>query len=103
MDHTQSRKGSLTFTNLKRRESKGLTRTFPVNFTLGMTFMASVTEFDPIHDVYDIYKYTAVYKNFEPLIYISIYIYRVHCGKGSTRKFTSRQTNLDKHTISSIY
>ena len=40
---------------------------------------------------------------FEPLIYISIYIYRVHCGKGSTRKFTSSQSNLDKHVISSIY
>ena len=25
--------------------------------------------------------YTAVCKNFEPLIYISIYIYEVHCGK----------------------
>ena len=28
-----------------------------------------------------IYIYTAVCKNVEPLIYISIYIYRVHCGK----------------------
>ena len=28
-----------------------------------------------------IYIYTAVCKNFEPLIYISIYIYGVHCGK----------------------
>ena len=42
-------------------------------------------------------------KNSEPLIYISINIYRVHCGKGSTRKFTSNQSNLDKLVISSIY
>ena len=28
-----------------------------------------------------IYIYTAVCKNFEPLTYISIYIYGVHCGK----------------------
>ena len=27
------------------------------------------------------YTYTAVCKTFEPLIYISIYIYGVHCGK----------------------
>ena len=27
------------------------------------------------------YIYTAVCNNFEPLIYISIYIYGVHCGK----------------------
>ena len=26
--------------------------------------------------------------NFEPLIYINIEVYRVHCGKGSTRKCT---------------
>ena len=38
-------------------------------------------------------------KKFEPLIYISISIYRVHCGKGSTRKFTSSQNNMDKHVI----
>ena len=34
-------------------------------------------------------------------IYQYIHIYQVHCGKG--RKFTSRQTNLDKHVISLIY
>ena len=28
-----------------------------------------------------LYIYTAVCKNFEPLIYIIIYIYGVHCGK----------------------
>ena len=50
-----------------------------------------------------IYIYISVCKNFEPLIYISISIYRVHCGKGSTRTFTSSQSNVDKHVISWIY
>ena len=50
-----------------------------------------------------VYVYTAVCNNLEPLIYISISIYRVHCGKGSTWKCTSSQSNVDKHVISSIY
>ena len=36
-----------------------------------------------VHAHIDIYIYTAVCKNFEPLIYIRIYIYGVHCGKVS--------------------
>ena len=35
---------------------------------------------------------SAVCKNCEPLIYISIYICQVHCGKGSTKTFTSSQS-----------
>ena len=34
---------------------------------------------------------------------LDIIIYGVHCGKCSTRKFTSNQSNVDKHVISSIY
>ena len=48
-------------------------------------------------------QYIAICKNFEPFIYISIYIYGVHCGKGPTKKITSSQSNVDKHVISSIY
>ena len=50
-----------------------------------------------------IYIYTAVCKTFESLIHISIWIYRVHCGKGSTRKFTSSQSNVGKNVIFSKY
>ena len=32
-----------------------------------------------------------------------MYIYGVHCGKGSTSKFTSIQSKVEKHAISSIY
>ena len=49
-----------------------------------------------------IYMYTAVCKTFETLIYISIYIYGVHCGKvlileigpGCKNSLTSSHRNI---------
>ena len=52
--------------------------------------------------MHSIYVYTNVYQGLKIFANGCIYIY-IYCGKGSTRKFTSSQSNLDKHAISSIY
>ena len=58
------------------------------------------SELKQIVCIYNIYS--SLQKNWALDIYQYIHL-SSDCGKGSTRKVTSRQTNLDKHAIYSIY